>query len=168
MVLTGVWIAGSNVTEPHPFVSVCVCVCAHSASWLHSEVSLNTGRVSWSFAVHCPHSVLPHPALPLVRTLSRRVTGAWALHWAPRERNQQRGEHLQTGVNSTSATLKIDDVGPRFSGSQETSGPRRLITPRQDLENGVTLLLITRFIICVGSAGSFTNASGRTGSCPVL
>lgn len=28
MVLTGVWIAGSNVTEPHPFVSVCVCVCA--------------------------------------------------------------------------------------------------------------------------------------------
>lgn len=27
MVLTGVWIAGSNVTEPHPFVRVCVCVC---------------------------------------------------------------------------------------------------------------------------------------------
>ena len=37
MVLTGIWIAGSNVTEPHPFVSVCVCVCLRALCILASQ-----------------------------------------------------------------------------------------------------------------------------------
>lgn len=80
-------------------------------------VSLNTGRVSQRFAVHCPHSVLPHPALSHVHALSACDGSVGFPLNTQEEINKE--EHLQTEVNFTSAILKIDDVGPRFSGSKK-------------------------------------------------
>lgn len=72
-------------------------------------------------------------------------------------------ELLQTEV--TSASLKIDEVGPYFNRckkKQKTSGPLRLITSQEDLENGVTVLLMTIFIIFIELEWSFTNVSEGT------
>lgn len=93
--------------------SVCVC----TASSLHAEFSLNTSRVSWRFDVHCPHSVQPHPARSHMHALSA-CDGNVCFPLRSRE-EINRGEHLQTEVNFTWATLKIDDVGPRFSGCKK-------------------------------------------------
>lgn len=57
-----------------------------------------------------------------------------------------KGEHLQTEVSLSSATLKIDDDGPHISGSKKQVALRDSL----HLANGVTLLLMTRFIICNG------------------
>lgn len=117
MVLTGVWIAGSNVTEPLQHWRLRVCACVRTASPPHGVVSLNTGRVSWRFAVHCPHSVLPHPALSRVHALSACDGNVGSPLNSREEINK--GEHLQTEVSFTSANLKIDDDGPHFSGSKK-------------------------------------------------
>ena len=165
MVLTGIWIAGSNVTEPHPFVSVCVCVCVSARALhpsftarFHSIPAVSVGVLLFIVHTACYHTLC---SLSCAHSLGVWRERGLSTELPEKEINKGGGEHLQTGVNSTSATLKIDDAGPRFSGSQETSGPQRLITPfgeLQDLENGWHCSWLP----------DFTNASRRTGSCPVL
>lgn len=96
------------------YTNICECVCAlhpRFPAWFHSMLAVSARgllfivRTAW------------HPALSRAHALSAcdRNVG-----FPP---NTQEGinkeEHLQIEVSSTSAILKIDDVGPRFSGSKK-------------------------------------------------
>lgn len=139
---------------------VCVCVCVRTASLPHGVVSLNTSRVSWRFAVHCPHSVLPHPALSRVHALSACDGNVGSPLNSREEINK--GEHLQTEVSFTSANLKIDDDGPHFSGSKKQVALRDSLHLSKiwRMEWHGSWLPGSSFVLVWGR--SFTNVSSRT------
>lgn len=158
MVLTGNWMTRVKCHWTHSmltFVSVHVCA-PHPCLmlWCHSLLAAFWSEVFFSLSAQgatAPDSPThAHSHMWWERGLSTELT------W----RNQR--EHLQTEVDFTLASLKTDDVGACFTGCKEQVAPQRLITPQQDLENRVTLLPITRFIICIGLSSCFTNAGWRT------
>lgn len=115
MVLTGVWTAGSNVTEPisHQHLRTCVYV------WYHILASRRGFTQYWP----CQLEVL------CSLSAQRATIGVQALSACDGTQTSSREEinrvvHLQTEVNFTSATLKIDDDGPRFSGSKKQEALR--------------------------------------------
>ncbi len=133
MVLTGVWIGGSNVTEPilrwHFFkclcVCVCVCVCAlhpNVTVWFHSILAVSVGGLL--FIVHTACN--PSRSLSCARSL-----GVWRERGLSTEhprRNQQRG----APSDRSQLHFSRSEDWWRWSSLQweyETSGPQRLITP---------------------------------------
>lgn len=85
---------------------VCVCILHHRFTpWFHSILAVSVGGLLFIVHTAC------YP-------LSRRVTGTWAFHWTP-EKKSTKGSTFRQEVNFTSATLKIDDVGLRFTGSKK-------------------------------------------------
>lgn len=89
-------------------VSECVCVCGASspffAAWRRSIPAVSVGGSLLIVRTVCGHNT--------AHALSAFNGNGW-------ERNQQRGAPPDKTVNFTSAALKIDDVGPGFSGSKE-------------------------------------------------
>lgn len=123
---------------------VIIFECTDYRSISHGVVSLNSGRVRWRFSVHCLHSVL---LLHAVRLLPRAF---WNMSYT----TEMPRRNWQKWVPSSSSQLSFIHSGDwwwrsLFQQDLETSGPQGLITPQQDLENGVALLLIPRFIICI-------------------
>ena len=117
MVLTGVWIAGSNVTEPHPFVSVCVCVCVcvrtlhpGCTARFHSIPAVSVGVLLFIVHTACCHTP---------RSLScARSLGVW------RER----------GLSTELPEKEINKGGSTF---------RQESTPLQPLWRLMTLVLVS-------------------------
>lgn len=75
----------------HPFLTV----------WFHSILAMSVGGL-----LFIVHTACYHTPLSLVCTLSRRVTGTWALHWTP-EKKSTKGSTFRQKLASLQPLLRL-------------------------------------------------------------